>query len=37
VTANNPNYLLNTIIGLFAGVLLGAIVALGINYFKEEN
>jgi len=34
VSTNHPSYMLNTIIGLFAGVLLGAIVALGINYFK---
>ena len=36
ISTNHPHYLLNTIIGLFAGILLGAIVALGINYFKEE-
>ncbi len=34
VTKDNPSLPLNTAIGLLAGVLIGAIVALGIDYFK---
>jgi capsular polysaccharide biosynthesis protein len=37
VTDNSPNLLLNAIIGLFAGIFLGIIVALGIEYFKEDK
>lgn len=34
VTNNDPNLALNTIIGLFAGLFLGVILALGVDYFK---
>lgn len=37
VTDNSPNLLLNAIIGLFAGIFLGIIVTLGIEYFKEDR
>ena len=37
VSQNTPSLWLNTLIGLMAGILVGAIVALGIAYFKEEN
>ncbi|OGD56384.1 hypothetical protein A2V71_04540 [Candidatus Berkelbacteria bacterium RBG_13_40_8] len=37
VTQNTPSLLLNTIIGLIAGVLFGAIIALAIDYFKGEK
>jgi capsular polysaccharide biosynthesis protein len=35
VTSNNPNIVLNTFIGLIAGLLLGVIFTLGIEYFKS--
>jgi capsular polysaccharide biosynthesis protein len=37
ISDNTPNLLLNSIIGLFAGVFLGAILILGVEYFKEEQ
>lgn len=37
VSDNSPSAVLNTIIGLVAGLFLGAILALGIEYFKEEK
>lgn len=37
VSKNTPNIMLNTIIGLVAGAILGVMVALGIAYFKEEK
>lgn len=36
VTDNSPNLVLNSIIGLFAGIFLGAILILGVEYFKED-
>jgi len=37
VTDNNPNLILNSIIGLFAGLFLGIILTLGLDYFKQEK
>ncbi|MEI6040407.1 MAG: Wzz/FepE/Etk N-terminal domain-containing protein [Candidatus Berkelbacteria bacterium] len=37
VSDNTPNLVLNSIIGLFAGLFLGAILILGVEYFKEEK
>lgn len=35
VTKDQPSLLLNTAIGLLAGLILGALIALAIEYFKE--
>lgn len=35
VSDNSPNLILNTIIGLFAGLFLAALLVLGVEYFKE--
>lgn len=37
VTQDKPSLALNTIIGLIAGILLGALIALAVSYFKEEK
>ena len=37
VSETTPNLWLNTIIGLIAGILLGAILALAVEYFKKES
>jgi capsular polysaccharide biosynthesis protein len=37
VTDNSPNLILNTIIGLFAGLFLAILLVLGVEYFKEEK
>ena len=37
VSAEKPNLVLNTLIGLFAGLLLSVILILGVEYFKEEK
>lgn len=37
VTKDQPNILLNTLIGLVAGLILGALVAMAIEYFKGEK
>lgn len=37
VTETTPNLLLNTIIGLIAGILFGAIFALAIDYFSQSG
>lgn len=37
VTDNSPNMILNTIIGLFAGLFLAIILVLGVEYFKEDK
>jgi len=36
VSDTTPNIWLNTVIGLIAGILFGAIVALGIDYFEKS-
>lgn len=36
ISDNKPNLILNTLIGLVAGFLIGLILILGIEYFKEE-
>jgi len=37
ISDNSPNLMLNTLIGLFAGLLIGLITVLGIEYFKNEK
>ena len=37
VTDTTPNIWLNTLIGLLAVILLGAIVALAVDYFRKES
>ena len=37
VSETTANLWLNTLIGLMAGILLGAILALAIDYFKRES
>lgn len=37
VTDNSQNLILNTIIGLFAGIFLAVLLVLGLEYFKEEK
>lgn len=37
VTETTPNLWLNTLIGLLAGVLLGAILALAVDYFRPQK
>lgn len=37
VNDNSPNLILNTIIGLFAGIFLAIILAMGLDYFKSEK
>ena len=37
VSETTPNLLLNTLIGLIAGVLIGAVATLVIEYFKVEK
>ena len=37
VSNDSPNLALNTIIGLFAGLLLGIVIILGVEYFKDEK
>jgi capsular polysaccharide biosynthesis protein len=37
VSDNNPNIVLNSIIGLFAGIFLAIVLILGVEYFKEEQ
>ena len=37
VTKDQPSLLLNTVIGLLTGLILGALVALAVEYFKEEK
>jgi len=37
ISDNNQSVSLNTIIGLIAGLFLGAVLVLGIEYFKEEK
>lgn len=36
ITETTPNLWLNTLIGLIAGIILGAIVALSVEYFRKE-
>lgn len=36
VTDTTPNLWLNTLIGLLAGAILGAILALSVDYFKRD-
>ncbi|AKM82658.1 TPA: hypothetical protein DD449_01030 [Candidatus Berkelbacteria bacterium] len=36
VTKDNPSLILNTVIGLIAGIILGALIALAVEYFKED-
>lgn len=36
-TETTPDLWLNTLIGLVAGVLLGAILALAVDYFRKES
>ena len=37
ITQNSSNSLINTLIGLVAGIILGAISALSIEYFRGEG
>lgn len=37
VTKDQPSLILNTIVGLIAGILLGALIAMAIEYFKGES
>lgn len=37
VTNNNPNVILNTLVGLIAGILVGFFLILGIEYFRSEK
>lgn len=37
VTEAKPNLILNTFIGLFAGLVFGAILVLAIDYFRKES
>lgn len=37
ISQNKPNTVINSLIGLIAGAILGIILALSISYFREEK